>query len=96
MTEHGVSEGMSALDDTPDPRSKYQSPEMLICDASIDTATKIALLKEWDAEMDQRLNAESEGMSATDPMHHRFEARLADEAKRVKTALTELVESEQD
>jgi hypothetical protein len=40
--------------------------------------------------MDGRLNAESEGMSASDPISARREARLADEAGHVKTALTDI------
>jgi len=42
------------------------------------------------------LNAESEGMSASDPMSHKREGKLADEAGHVKTALTHINEQQTD
>ncbi|RDV06120.1 response regulator [Sphingorhabdus pulchriflava] len=77
-------------DDVPNPRKHFDTPEILLADPGLSDDQKQSLLTEWDSEMDGRLNAEAEGMSASDPMSTRKEARLADEAGKVKTALTEL------
>lgn len=77
-------------DVVPDPRKHYASPEELLEAESLSDAEKRILLEEWGAEIDQRLNAEAEGMSASDPMSVQREARLADEASRVKSALNGL------
>lgn len=76
--------------DVPDPRRSFDSPEALLADPELGDDQKQSLLTEWDAELDARLNAESEGMSASDPMTARAEARLADEATHVRTALTDI------
>jgi DNA-directed RNA polymerase specialized sigma24 family protein/CheY-like chemotaxis protein len=76
----------------PNPRSSFDSPEALLADAELGDDQKHALLTDWDAELDARLNAESEGMGASDPMTARTEARLADEATHVKSALTDVSE----
>lgn len=75
--------------DVPDPRTHFESPEALMADPELNNDEKHALLTEWDSELDGRLNAESEGMSMTDPISVRREARLAAEASHVRTALTE-------
>ncbi len=75
-------------DATPDPRKHFDTPEALAADPKLANDEKAALLTEWDSEMDGRLNAESEGMSASDPISAKREARLADEAGKVKSALT--------
>jgi hypothetical protein len=49
------------------------------------------LLADWDCDIAGRLNAESEGMGISDPLSARNEARLAEEATHVKTALTQVV-----
>jgi CheY-like chemotaxis protein len=77
-------------DDTPNPRKHFDTPEALLADPTLSDAEKQSLLTEWDSEMDGRLNAESEGMSVSDPISARREARLADEAGHVKTALTDI------
>jgi hypothetical protein len=41
--------------------------------------------------LDARLNAESEGMSTSYPISAKREARLADEAAKVKSALTSVL-----
>lgn len=79
-------------DDVPNPRKHFDTPETLLADPGLNDDEKHTLLTEWDSEMDGRLNAEAEGMSASDPISVRKEARLADEASKVKTALTELAE----
>ncbi len=67
-----------------------------VADPDLSNAEKHGLLAEWDSEMDGRLNAESEGMGISDPLSARKEARLADEAAHVKTALTKAAEAAQD
>ena len=79
-------------DDAPNPRKHFASPEALLADPELSDNDKQALLTEWDSEIDGRLNAESEGMGVSDPMSARKEARLADEAGKVKTALTAIAE----
>lgn len=69
---------------------KYLSPEQLMTDESLSDEEKLALLKDWDLELDNRLRAEEEGMGASDPMRSRHEAKLADESARVKDAIKEL------
>lgn len=76
-------------DDAPNPRKHFDTPEALLADPRLADSDKQALLTEWDSELDGRLNAESEGMSASDPISAKREARLADEAGKVKTALAE-------
>lgn len=78
-------------DATPNPRKHFDTPEALLVDPGLGDGQKAALLTEWDSEMDGRLNAESEGMSASDPISAKREASLADEAGKVKTALTEVL-----
>jgi len=82
--------GQSLTEGAPDPRKHFATPEALLADPDLADAEKQALLTEWDSEIDGRLNAESEGMGVSDPMTVRKEARLADEAGHVKTALTKL------
>lgn len=80
-----------AMDDaTPNPRKHFDTPADLLADPDLDDSEKQALLTDWDSELDGRLNAESEGMSASDPISAKREARLADEARTVKTALTQV------
>ena len=81
-----------AEEKAPNPRKHFATPEALLADPDMSDAEKQAMLTEWDSELDGRLNAESEGMSAADPMSATREARLADEAGKVKTALTEIEE----
>jgi hypothetical protein len=67
---------------------------MLVAASDLTDAQKRALLKEWQLEVDNRLVAEQEGMSASDPMRAEREARLADEAARVSKALRSLADQE--
>lgn len=75
---------------SPNPKRHFDSPELLMADDSLDESEKLSLLRDWDLELSNRLKAEEEGMSASDPIHGCFEARLADESARVKTLLAEL------
>ncbi len=79
-------------DEAPNPRKHFDNPEALLADPKLGNEDKHALLTEWDSEIDGRLNAEAEGMGVSDPLSARKEARLADEAKHVKTALTAIAE----
>jgi CheY-like chemotaxis protein len=78
-------------DATPDPRKLFDTPEALLADPGLAASDKAALLTEWDSELDGRLQAESEGMSSSVPISARREARLADEAGKVKSALIEVL-----
>lgn len=80
------------VDEVPNPRKHFDTPEALLADPELDSDEKHTLLTEWDSELDGRLNAEAEGMSASDPISARKEGRLADEAGHVKTALTKVSE----
>ncbi len=80
----------TALEAAPDPRQQFASPEALLADPALGVDEKQALLTEWDSEVDAQLSAETEGMGASDPLSARKEAKLADEASHVKTALTEI------
>lgn len=79
-----------ANDRAPHPRRHFSSPELLIADPSLEDAEKLSLLQEWDLDLDNRLKAEAEGMSASDPISERKEARLAEESARVKQCITDL------
>ena len=72
------------------PKRQYQSPEMLMQDESLSDADKYDLLSEWHLELENRLNAESEGMAASDPMRQSKEGNMADEAARVQSLVSEL------
>lgn len=78
-------------DKAPDPRRHYASPEDLREDINLDLAAREELLREWRADLDRRLESEAEGMSASDPMSAEKESRLANEHKRVSTALEAIV-----
>ena len=79
-------------DAAPNPRKHFDTPEALLADPELADADKQFLLSEWESEIDGRLNAESEGMGASDPLTARKEARLADEAGQAKTALAAITE----
>jgi hypothetical protein len=72
------------------PKRRFQSPEMLMEDVSLSDAEKLALLQEWQLEVDNRLKAEEEGMSASDPISSSHEGRLADETARIRDCIVEL------
>ncbi len=74
----------------PDPQRHFESPELLLADATVPDDKKRDLLRDWDLELDNRLNAESEGMGVSDPMSGPNEAKLADISRRVKSSLADL------
>lgn len=74
----------------PDPRRHYASPEDLREDIDLDITTREELLREWQSDLDQRLAAEAEGMSASDPISAEKESRLANEHRRVSKALEDV------
>ncbi|MFA7586797.1 MAG: superoxide dismutase [Novosphingobium sp.] len=76
----------------PDPRTHFQSPEMLLVSDAFSDEEKLELLKQWHLDLDNRLRAEEEGMSASDPMTLRTESRIADEAGRVQSCIRKLTD----
>ncbi|MGH6787163.1 MAG: hypothetical protein ACREBO_10060 [Novosphingobium sp.] len=70
----------------PNPRSDYDRPKEILADPSLSDERKAELLALWQADLDDRLKAEEEGMSVSDPMHSHTEARLADEVRKVSNA----------
>lgn len=77
----------------PDPRLSYDTPSDVVADNDLSVEEKKSILTHWANEVDDRLKAEEEGMSASDPMRARQEADLAKEAERVTRALLELEEA---
>ena len=75
-----------AEDKAPDPRLHYDSPEDLAEDIELDLAIRENLLREWKYDLDQRLEAESEGMGTSGPLATADHARLSAEARRVSQA----------
>jgi hypothetical protein len=73
-----------------DPRQIYARPIDLINDDKLSSTEKWTALRLWAAEIEDQLKAEEEGMSASDPIHHRDEGALADEAAKVGEALAML------
>ena len=80
-------------DQAPDPQRYFESPELLLADPTVSDDRKRELLHDWDLELDNRLNAESEGMGVSDPMSGHNEAKLADISARVKSSLAALAAS---
>jgi hypothetical protein len=78
---------MTDVAKAPDPRRDYDSPEDLLEDIALPLDRREELLREWQKDLDQRLLAESEGMSASDPISADKESKLAGEARRVTAAL---------
>ena len=81
----------AAAEKAPDPRRHYSSPEDLREDIELDLETREELLRQWKKDLDQQLEAESEGMSISDPISQEQESRLASEHRRVSKALEEVV-----
>ena len=77
-------------DKAPDPRRHYASPEDLREDGLLTLDEREHLLQQWRLDLDRRIESESEGMSASDPMSTEQESRLANEARRVNAALEEI------
>lgn len=80
-------------DQAPDPQRYFESPELLLADPTVSDDKKRELLHDWDLELDNRLNAESEGMGVSDPISGHNEAKLADLSARVKSSLAALAAS---
>ncbi|RZK03952.1 MAG: hypothetical protein EOO76_00105 [Novosphingobium sp.] len=85
----------AASDRAPDPRRHYSSPEELREDIALDLDTREELLRQWQKDLDQRLEAESEGMSASDPISEEQESKLASEHRRVSKALENIAAERQ-
>jgi hypothetical protein len=71
------------------PQRHFDSPEALLADPHLTDGEKQSLLAGWSSDINARLEAEAEGMGATDPLTAQREGRLANEAQKVQTALTE-------
>lgn len=85
----------AAAEKAPDPRRHYSSPEDLREDIELDVETREELLRQWKKDLDQRLEAESEGMSVSDPISHDQESRLSSEHRGVSNALDEIIAQRQ-
>lgn len=85
----------AAAEKAPDPRRHYSSPEELREDIELDLDTREELLRQWQTDLDQRLKAESEGMSASDPISPEKESKLASEHRRVSKALENIAAERQ-
>lgn len=73
-------------DPLPNPRNDYDRPKEILEDPTLSEERKAELLALWQADLDDRLKAEEEGMSASDPIRSHAEAGLADEARKVSNA----------
>jgi hypothetical protein len=73
---------------SPDPSAHFDSPSSLLADPDLSDDEKHALLQGWGSDIDAQLNAEAEGMGASDPLTPHDEGKLALEAQKVQTALT--------
>jgi hypothetical protein len=90
MNTHSPADAIKEDDElsrAPNPRRHYPSPEDLLEDIELDLSQRQSLLEQWRDEVEAELAAESEGMSASDPIRAETEARLAAEARRVNDAL---------
>jgi hypothetical protein len=74
----------------PDPRQSYDAPADVLADTTLSAEEQRDILCHWKSELDDRLKAEEEGMSASEPMHNRDEAALANEFTAVTDALARL------
>ncbi len=68
----------------------YDSPTDIINDNSLPDSEKRKLLEGWKMDLDSRLDAESEGMSKSEPISAQDEARLAEQEQLVSQALESL------
>jgi len=73
----------------PNPSARFGTPSSLLVDPDLSNDEKQALLKGWGRDVDAQLSAESEGMGTSDPLTARREGQLANEAQKVRTALTQ-------
>ena len=74
----------------PDPRTEYDTPKQVLDDQALSDPEKREKLEHWVGEVDRRLESESEGMGAGEPLHPRVEADLAHEATEASNALRSL------
>lgn len=68
----------------------FANPDAVLADIHLEDAGKRKLLEDWRTDVQNRLNAEAEGMSASDPISGEREARLADQLRKINTALEAL------
>ncbi|WP_373489756.1 hypothetical protein [Parasphingorhabdus sp.] len=65
----------------------YDTPADIVRDETLDPEDKRKLLESWQMDLDSRLDAESEGMSKSEPIAASREASLADQVQLVGAAL---------
>jgi hypothetical protein len=70
--------------------SDYAEPDEILYDVSLNEAQKLELLTKWKSDLESRIEAEAEGMSSSDPMHHSDEASIADKLQSVTNAMLEI------
>lgn len=70
-----------------DAHFKYDTPADVTTDETLDQNSKRVLLESWKTDLDNRLLAESEGMSSSEPIGPNKEAQLADQLALVNQAL---------
>ena len=92
MTDHSEAtlrpgEAAAVAAPAPDPRRDYASPEDLREDIALGLDEREHLLRQWKHDVQSELEAEAEGMSASDPIAAEAEASLAAEVRRVNKAL---------
>jgi hypothetical protein len=93
MTDQKPSDKVASdaeADKAPDPRRHYETPEQLRDDPDIGQRERQELLTQWKQDLEQRIEAEAEGMSAADPISQTREAKLAAELRVVTQALGEV------
>ncbi|MEH6757829.1 MAG: hypothetical protein V7676_09970 [Parasphingorhabdus sp.] len=66
---------------------EYKLPADIVTDPDLDKVSKRKMLVSWKTDIDNRLIAEGEGMSASNPISAKKEASLADQERLVNEAL---------
>jgi hypothetical protein len=80
-------QGIAMSSNTDPALSDYADADQILGDAKLDDTQKLDLLTKWKSDLESRIEAEAEGMSSSDPMHHRQEANIADQLQAVTNAM---------
>ncbi|MGL5836960.1 MAG: hypothetical protein ACRCY3_00490, partial [Sphingorhabdus sp.] len=72
-----------------DPKEHFKSPEMLIADSLMSDREKYDLLRKWDLNLSNRLEARK-AVNPCDSGCSDLEAELVDELERLRACLTEM------
>ncbi len=73
--------------------TNYATPGDVMADASLSKAERCDLLIRWKSDLENRIEAEAEGMSSADPIASKHEAGIADTLQAVSNALIALDQS---